>query len=82
MEMIILNDEELSGLKEINTMNLHLNRAIQSVKLGENEHGVNSDIMDDRVTWERWIDFLQDKPRKEINLTDLQKDIDSSEEEN
>lgn len=80
--MIILNNEELSELEKINSMNLHLNRAIQAVELGEGEHGVNSDILEDRVTWEKWIGFLQDKPVKEIDLADLQKDIDSSEEEN
>ncbi len=82
MEMIILNNEEASELEEINSMNLHLNRAIQTVKINENEHGVNSDIVEDLVTWEKWINFLQDKPRKEVDLAELAKDVDSSEEEN
>tara|TARA_Y100000361_G_scaffold153407_1_gene175132 strand:+ start:605 stop:844 length:240 start_codon:yes stop_codon:yes gene_type:complete len=68
MEMIILNDEELQQLEAINTENVHLNRAISPVSLGENKHAVNVDILTDQITWSHWIELLQDKPREDIDL--------------
>tara|TARA_R110002110_G_scaffold162435_1_gene361652 strand:+ start:279 stop:500 length:222 start_codon:yes stop_codon:yes gene_type:complete len=72
MEMIILNNEGVEELEKINSINLHLNRAVKAVKLNDDEHGVNSDLMNDKTTWEKWIGFLEDKPRKEIDLSELQ----------
>ena len=68
MEMIILNQEELDQLEAINSENLNLNRAIKPIKLGEDKHGVNSDILTDEITWANWIDFLQDKAREDVDL--------------
>ena len=70
MEMIILNEEDLQELESINERHVGLNRAIKPIKIAEGEYVVNCDILDDKITWDNWIEFLQDKPRKKVDLSE------------
>ena len=70
MEMIILNEEDLQELESIIERHVGLNRAIKPIKIAEGEYAVNCDILDDKITWDNWIEFLQDKPRKKVDLSE------------
>ena len=71
MNMIILNEEEVSELNELNSSLSHLNRAVNPIKLNDGSFAVVIDILDDRVTWEKWISFLSEKPTKDVSSEDI-----------
>ena len=66
MNMIILAKKKINELKKINEENVHLNRAIQPVKLKDGSYALRSDILEDEGTWGKWIDFLSSLPQREV----------------
>ena len=67
MNMIILTKEQNSELREINDSNLHLSRAVQPMKLKDDTYAVGSDVLQDKETWENWIEFLSELPQREVS---------------
>lgn len=70
MEMLILNEEQVKELDSINQANSGLNRAVRPVKIEDDQYGINVDILEDQKTWANWVEFLADKPRKEVEISE------------
>ena len=71
MNMIILTEEQNSELTAINEQNIHLSRAVRPISLQDGSFAIGSDLLDDKETWENWVDFLSDLPQREVSTDEF-----------
>ena len=65
MKMLILTNKQKEELETINQQNAHLSRDLSPVKVGK-KWGLGADLLEDKVTWENWVEFLETLPEKEV----------------
>jgi len=63
--MLILTNKQREELEGINLQNSHLSRALSPVKVGK-KWALGADLLEDKVTWENWVEFLETLPEKEV----------------
>ena len=66
MNVLILNDEEVSELKVINQANAHLLRRLEPGRLKDGSAYLDLNTLKDTKNWKEWVSFLKKLKIKRI----------------
>ena len=69
--MIILKKEDKAELDKLNDENAHLYRGLIPVEIENDKYALSADVLEDKVTWGAWAEFLEDLHVREVSEDEL-----------